>query len=147
MFQSADEQVSQANKDAEELTHTLNDQLARGRIDETFRATLSEDGFIVPSGYAPTTPRQTMMMLMVKRLITMDKQDDGSFIVSLNRDALRAAAEGYQARAQLAQGEASKAQAFNEAAAQREARAAEQRLIEQERAARLRLRGSIRANF
>jgi hypothetical protein len=141
------EQYAQAANEVNSLVNTLHAQLQRGQIQESFTASLNDEGIVVPRGYAPTAKHQTMLMMTVRRLATMDKQDDGTLIITLNADAIRAAVEKNRAAAEQAQGEAAKAKIHNEAAAQREARAAEQRLIEQERDARLSLRQNIRSNF
>jgi hypothetical protein len=141
------EQYTQAANEVNSLVNTLHDQLQRGQIQESFTASLNDEGIVVPRGYAPTAKRETILMMTVRRLATMDKQDDGTLIISLNAAAIQAAAEKNRADAEHAQGEAAKAQAYKQRSDAQEARAAEQRLIEQERAARLRLRQSIRSNF
>lgn len=147
MLQSVDEQTAQARKEVNELILTLEDQLARGRINETFTASLNDEGYVVPSGRAPNAKHQTMLMMSVRRLIAMDKQDDGTLSITVDSAAIRAAAEKIRDSAANAQSEAARVKAFNEDAAQRDARAAEQRQLEQENAARLSLRRSIRSNF
>jgi hypothetical protein len=141
------EQYAQADNEVNSLVNTLHDQLQRGRIKDTFNATLNDEGLIVPSCAAPNAKRETMLMMTVRRLATMDKQDDGTLTITLNAAAIQAAVEKNRADAEHAQGEAAKAQAYKQRSDAQEARAAEQRLIEQERAARLRLRQSIRSNF
>lgn len=101
--QSPQEAYQQASNDVEALTHTLNDQFERGRIKQTFKATLNDEGVIVPSGYAPTAKHDTIRIMAIRRLITLDKQDDGSFDITLNPDAMKKAIEDKRAKDEKAQ--------------------------------------------
>lgn len=147
MWQSAGDQVDQAYREADALTLTLADQLAGGRINETFTASLDEEGYVISSGRAPTTKHQIMLMMTVRRLMTMDKQDDGTLSIKLDSAALRAAADKIRAAAQHAQGEAAKLQTLKDARAQRETAAAAQREIDAERRGRIATRLLIKSGF
>lgn len=102
MYQSPDEVMAQARKDADELTQAIHDKLLSGRIKETFTGERDEEGNLITYA-APTAKEQSFRMMAVYRLLSMEKQDDGTFAITLNPAAIKQAVEDKRAAAEKAQ--------------------------------------------